>query len=1032
MFLSNLSIKRPVFATVLMLTLVTLGFFSYSRLSIDMFPDVEIPMLSIVTAYPGASPETVEREVTRIIEEAVNPIPGVKHLISVSRESVSSIVIEFDLEVKINDASQEARAKINAVRNDLPADIEESVIQKLDFNAMPIVSLAIRSDRMSPKDLTTLAERRIKRRIENISGVGKVQLVGASTREVQVQLDPRRLQALQLGINEVIQGLRGENVNTPLGRLNRDESEITLRIDGKPDRVPEFEQMVVARRGDHPITLGEVAAIVDGIEEQRSLAMIDGVPAVTLDVLKQSKANTVAVVDAVIHEIERLKAELPRGVAIDLVRDSAVMIRDSVHDVRNTLILGGILTVLIVFCFLNSWRSTVITGLTLPISTMASFIIMYFLGMTLNVMTLMALSLAIGLLIDDAIVVRENIVRHLERGEDHFTAAREGTSEIGLAVLATTLSIVAVFIPVAFMKGVIGRFFFQFGMTVAFAVMVSLFVSFTLDPMLSSRWHDPDIERKGKRNLLAHALDRFSDGFEWFADRYRGVIGWALDHRKTIMALAIASFGMGLWLFGTLQSEFMPPYDHGEFLLRFKTGPGASIEDTRNRMQSCLAELEQFDEIHHTYGSIAARDADTVRDAVIYVKLVDKAQRQRSQEALLPLVRAAIRRVAGIQVSIEDDPDAMVKPFEVRVRGEEIARLKHYAASMKAELYKLPGIVDIEVSMEHDLPEYRMVVKREQAITTGVTTADLVSTLTGLVGGLVVSTYEDEEGEGLDVRVRLPDAMRRDLAGILDLRLAARSPAGQATLIPVSDVVDIERAVSPSEISRRDLMREVEISANLEGLPLGSAARMAMAAAKNVPTAPGYEIVMSGDTERMEESFRYLAEALLLAIIFVYLILAAQFESFLHPLAIMLSLPLSIVGMAGMLALTGDTLNIMSLIGLILLMGLVTKNAILLIDFTNVLRRRGVERREALISAGRVRLRPIFMTTSAMIFGMLPLALAIGQGAEMRAPMARAVIGGLITSTLLTLVVVPVVYALLDDLARFFRRRRAVTEEPLP
>lgn len=1032
MFLSDLSIKRPVLATVMMLTLVTLGLFSYTRLSIDMFPDVEIPMLSIVTVYPGASPETVEREVTRIIEEAVNPISGVKHLMSVSRESVSSIVIEFDLEVGINDASQEARAKINAVRNDLPREMEESVIQKIDFNAMPIVSLAIRSAHLPPKELTTLADRRIKRRIENISGVGKVQLVGASKREVQILIDPYRLQALQLGVNEIIQGLQGENVNTPLGRLNRDEAEVTVRIAGKPDLVRQFEEMVVARRGNHPIPLKEVATVVDGIEEQRSLALIDGIPAVTLDVLKQSKANTVAVVDAVITEIERLKAELPPGVAIDLVRDSAVMIRDSVHDVRTTLIIGGLLTVLIVFCFLNSWRSTIITGLTLPISTIASFIVMYFLDMTLNVMTLMALSLAIGLLIDDAIIVRENIVRHLEQGKDHFTAAREGTAEIGLAVVATTLSIVAVFVPVAFMKGVVGRFFFQFGMTVAFAVMVSLLASFTLDPMLSSRWHDPDIERKGRRNFVSRGLDRFNDGFEWFAERFRGVTAWSLDHRKTIVALAVGALGLGLGLFGTLESEFMPPYDHGEFLVRFKTAPGASIEETRDRMQVCLEKLASFREIHHTYGSIAARESDTVRDAVIYVKLVDKAQRQRTQKELLPLIRNAIQGVAGIQISIEDDPDALIKPFEIRVRGEEIARLKHYAALIKEELYQLPGIVDIEVSMEHDLPEYRLLVKRARAVTTGVTTAQIASTLTSLVGGLVVSTYEDEEGEGLDVRVRLPDAVRRDLNAVLDFRLAVHSPTGRPTLIPIADVAHIEHAVSPSEISRRDLMREVVISANLEGLPLGSASAIALSAAEKVQMAPGYAIAMSGDTEIMEESFRYLVEALLLAIILVYLILAAQFESFVQPLSIMLSLPLSIVGMAGMLALTGDTINIMSLIGLILLVGLVTKNAILLIDFTNVLRRRGVPRREALVTAGRLRLRPIFMTTAAMIFGMLPLALAIGQGAEMRAPMARAVIGGLITSTLLTLVVVPVAYSLLDDLVAYFSRRRTTLKESRP
>ena len=532
MFLSNLSIKRPIFASVMMLALVTLGIFSYRRLPIDMYPDVEIPVLSIVTKFPGASPETVEREVTKRIEEVVNPIPGVKHVISVSRESVSQVVVEFNLEVRINEASQEARAKVNTIRGDLPQAIEEPIIQKHDVSAIPAVSLAVRSERLSPRELTTLVEKKVKRRFENLSGVGKVDLVGESKREINVLIDPVRLEALKMGVDEVVAGLQAENVNTPLGRLNRGASEFTLRIAGKPEEVEGFKTMVIGQRLGRPVTLGEVAEVRDGMEEQRSLALVNGIPAVSMNILKQSGANTVAVVERVKKEINRLQPELPPGTRIEVVRDASTFIRDSVKDVQETIVIGAILTVLIVFCFLNSWRSTVITGLTLPISVIASFIVMNFMGMTLNVMTLMALSLAIGLLIDDAIVVRENIVRHLEKGEDHFTAAREGTSEIGLAVLATTLSVVAVFVPVAYMKGIVGRFFFQFGITVAFAVLVSLFVSFTLDPMLSSRWFDPDIERKGKRNVIARGLDVFNHWFDRTADRYRTLIAWALDHRQ--------------------------------------------------------------------------------------------------------------------------------------------------------------------------------------------------------------------------------------------------------------------------------------------------------------------------------------------------------------------------------------------------------------------------------------------------------------------------------------------------------------------
>ncbi len=1026
MLLSDLSIKRPVFAAVMMLALVTLGAVSYKRLAIDMFPDVEIPVVTIVTKFPGASPESVEREVTKRIEDAVNPIAGVKRVVSTSREGVSSVMVEFRLEVRINDAAQETRTKVGAVRGELPQGIEEPIIQKIDFSAFPIASLAVRSPSMSPRDLTTLVEKRVKRRIENISGVGKVDLVGSSKREVNVDVDPARLEALGMGVDEVIAGLQSENVNTPLGRLTRSDSEFPIRVSGKPEAVPQFRTMVVAQRGGRPVTLGEVAQVVDGTEEQRSLALVNGVPAVALNVQKQSGANTVATVDAVKKEVARLQGELPAGVSIEMVRDASIMIRESVRDVQETMILGGLLTVFIVFCFLNSWRSTVITGLTLPISVISSFIVMNFGGMTLNVLTLMALSLAIGLLIDDAIVVRENIVRHLEHGEDHFEAARTGTSEIGLAVLATSLSIVAVFVPVAFMKGIIGRFFFQFGITVAFAVLVSLFVSFTLDPMLSSRWHDPDIDRTGKRHLVARILDRFNDWFDRTADRYRGLIAWALGHRKTVLGVATIAFVAGIAAFGLLKSEFFSGYDQAEFQVDFKTAPDASIGETRGRIDAVLADVRRMPEVAHTFATVGAGDTGTVRDGMVYVKLKEKKERRASQNEIQRALRERLGKIPGIIPSIaEVGRFNGEKPLMVNIRGEDIPLLKRYAAEMKRELYGVPGIVDLEATLEQDIPEYRLTVDRERAADLGVRTSDVVRTVGALVGGQAVSTYEDEDGDAVDVRVRMPLSLREDPAQVERLRLAVGRGAAGAALVPLREVARYAQGASPSEINRQELTRQVVISANLDGLPLGEAMNAVKRIAAGMKLAPGYRVAFSGEGEDMVESFGYMGEALVLAVIFVYLILAAQFESFIDPLAIMLSLPLSVVGMAGMLLLTGDTVNIMSLIGLIMLMGLVTKNAILLVDYAKVLRARGMDRTEAVITAGRTRLRPIMMTSLAMIFGMLPLALALGAGAEMRAPMARAVIGGLVTSTILTLLVVPVVYTVLDDLGERIRRRWA-------
>jgi len=1030
MFLSNLSIKRPVFAAVMMLALVTLGVTSYMGLPVDLWPNVEIPVITIVTPYPGASPEAVEREVSKRIEEAVNPIAGVKHVSSTSREGVSQIVVEFALEVSADRAVQDARTKIAAIRGDLPASIQDPIIEKFDIGGAPIVSLAVRSSSLTPRDLTTLVEKKIKRRLENIAGVGKIDLVGAVKREVGVEVVPERLEALGMGVEDVVFGLRSANIDTPLGRVNQAGRETPVRVQGKARRVDEFRSMVIAQRAGRPVRLGEVADVRDGVEEVRSLALVNGVPAVALDALKQSGANAVGLADAIKKEVAAIQKELPAGTAIDVVRDGSVFIRESVADVEQTLLLGGLLTVLIVFFFLNSWRSTVITGLTLPISVISSFIVMNFAGMTLNVMTLMGLSLAIGLLIDDAIVVRENIVRHLERGEDHLTAAKNGTSEIGLAVLATTFSIVAVFVPVAFMKGMIGRFFFAFGITVTFAVLVSLFVSFTLDPMLSSRWVDPDIERTGRRNPVARLLDRFNAWFDRTADRYRAVIGWALDHRLAVAGLAFAAFVAGLGAIGLLEKEFMPKTDQGEFVACFKTAPGASIDETKDRMRATLDSLSKVPEIERTYGSIGAGDAGTVRDARLYIRLSDRGARRRSQNDIERDVRARLLGISGIipSLALADSLDSR-KPLIVGVRGEDIGRLKHYSRRLEDALYRVPGIVDLEASLEHEAPEYGLNVDQERAADLGLSNGLIAASVGMLIGGEAVTTFEDEEGEARNVRVRLPADRRLDASQIEELRLTAprvMSPTGGPVLVSLANVARYELSTTPSEINRVDLSREVTVSANLDGLPLGTAVAQVREASAGLNLPPGYRVVISGESDTMDESFGYMGQALVLALVFVYLILAAQFESFVDPLAIMLSLPLSIVGMAGTLLITGDTFNVMAMIGLIMLMGLVTKNAILLVDYAKVLRRSGLGRREAIIEAGRTRLRPIVMTTSAMVFGMLPLALALGSGAELRAPMARAVIGGLITSTVLTLVVVPVVYTLLEDATAWVTRRRGV------
>ncbi|NVN98123.1 MAG: efflux RND transporter permease subunit [Geobacteraceae bacterium] len=1026
MILSDLSIKRPIFATVMMLALVTLGIFSYKRLPLEMFPNVEFPLVSVITTFSGASPETVEREVSKRIEDSVNQIAGVKHVFSTSREGVSTVMVQFQLEQKVNESAQEVRAKIGAIRGTLPDGIDEPIIQKMDFNAAPVAALAVQSSTLSPRDLTLLVEKKVKKRFESLGGVGKVEMVGGRKREVSVNLDPVRLDSLGLGVNDVVAGIRSENTNTPLGRLTKGTAEYPVRIDGKPQQVEGYGAMTVATRNGRAIPLSEVATVKDSTEEKRKLALINGQPAIGLDIYKQSGGNEVELVDNVKKRMEKVKGELPPDVTLTMVRDGTIMTRDSLTDVKDTLIIGGILTILIVFCFINSWRSTVITGVTLPISVISAFIVMYALGMTLNVMTLMALSLAIGMLIDDAIVVRENIVRHLEKGEDHMQASRFGTAEIGLAVFATSMSIIAVFIPVAFMKGIVGRFFYQFGISVAFAVLVSLFVSFTLDPMLSSRWHDPSIHMQGRRKGLARWLEKFNTWFDLSADKYKRVIAWALDHRKKVMFLALSAFIGGLYIFSTLESSFMALYDKGEFQVSFKTSPDASMAETEGRMAALLDVVKTIPEIDHNYATIGAGDNGTVRDGLIYLKLKERDQRKRNQFQIQRDIREKFTRVAGITFSIEEvgQIGGAQKPLNVNLKGDDLNTLKILGMKLKEELYKVPGIVDLAVTLEHDIPEYRLKVDRERALAAGVTTNAIVSSLSRLVGGEAISTFEDEDGDAVNIRVRLPEAMRNNPSQIGNLKVSVADATGNTRLIPLANLVTLRTAASPTEINRRDLARQITVSANLDNLPIGTAAKKVEEAAKKINMPPGYSIDLSGEAEDMAESFGYMGESLLLAVVFVFLILAAQFESFFEPFAIMLSLPLSIVGMAGMLKITGDTVNIMSLIGLIMLMGLVTKNAILLVDYAKVLQRRdGMNRRDAVILAGRTRLRPIVMTTLAMIFGMLPLFLALGAGAEMRAPMARAVVGGLMTSTLLTLLVVPVMYTLMDDLGGWMKRK---------
>ena len=1020
MWMTRVSINNPVFATMVMVALLVLGLFSYQRLPIDQMPDVSIPVAVVYVGYPGASPEVIEVDLTKRIEEAVNPINGVQKIWSRSREGSSLVIIEFDLKTDINVAIQEVRDKLSQIRPSFPRDAKDPYISKANSDDdQPIVNLAVTSETRNLRELTTLTDNVIRKKLENVRGVGVVNINGGVQREVQIFLRPAALQAFSIGVDQVIAALRAENQDMPAGAITRGNEERLVRVEGKLKDPTAFGRIIVSRRGGAPVYLHQVADIVDGQKEETSISRIDSKRSIGIEIVKQRGGNTVQIGQDVLQAVAELKPLLPPDVKIVTTWDNAKFIKRAVDDVRTTIIEGALLTVLIVFLFLHSWRSTVITGLTLPIAVIATFIALDAFGFTLNFLTLMALSLCIGLLIDDAIVVRENIVRHLAMGKDHRRASQEATDEIGLAVMATTFAIVAVFLPVAFMGGIIGRFFYQFGITVTVAVLVSLFVSFTLDPMLSSVWADPP----GSRFRRFPWLQRFMDGFERGVDYTHRVydrwLNWALKRRKTVLAIAFFSF-IGSFLI-VPSSEFIPQTDQSALTLRLSTPVGSSLAYTESKVAQVEDILREYPEIQLLNSRVGTGNGKNT--ANIHVQLKPRDERKRSQKELEQEFRNRLRPIAGIELSI-----GWNKPIQLSLLGPDPSKLTEVSQQVVAELAKINGITDIESSEKAANPTIAVRVNRELASDLGVSLAQIANVTRPLLAGEAVTQWQGPDGQNYDVTVRLPASQRQSVADFDQLYLLSNQAHadGTAKMIPLRQVADFVPTSSPKIIERMYLQRRVTLSANVEGRPQGDVSREVQAMTKRLELPAGYRFHVGGASKDMMESFRYAMMALAMAVIFIYLILASQFGSFLQPIAIMASLPLSLIGVFLALRFTGSTLNIFSMIGFIMLMGLVTKNAILLVDFANQGKREGKTQHDAILAAGQVRLRPILMTTMAMIFGMLPLAIGAGEGGEQQAPMGRAIIGGVITSTLLTLIVVPVIYSYLDNWATRSKARRAL------
>jgi len=1062
MWMTRVSINHPVFATMVMVALLVLGVFSYNKLRVEAMPDIELPMVQIFVSYPGASPEQVENDISKPIENAVNTVAGVKRILSRSDEGRSFTWVEFRLDVDTTRVLQETRDKLAQIRAGFPRDAKDPIVERAGGgeNEQPVATFALMGAGQSQRALTLLAEQVVQKAFERVNGVGRVDLGGTVTRQILVQVEPSKLVAFGISVDQVVQALRSANISVPVGTITSTTADAIVRVDGRMGSAADFGRIIVARKGGVPVLLSQVAEVRDTEKERTTISRVNGEPSVGFWIYKAQDANLIEVGRALKQAARDLQPQLPPGAELKFMWAMADFVEQSVNNVKTTIIEGALLTVLIVFLFLGSWRSTVITGLTLPIAVIATFIALYAFGFTLNYMTLMALSLCIGLLIDDAIVVRENIVRHLHMGKDHYTAAREGTDEIGLAVLATTFSVVAVFVPIAFMGGIVGKFFYAFGITVVVAVLVSLFVSFTLDPMLSAIWRDPP---GGARGLpLVGLVVRVFDGWvERWHVWYGKLLGWVLSDRRWRLAIAVpgirrrlgvpvfgiwralrhldwrelkprtatltprgvalwvatASFLISLPIAGIVGTEMQPQVDQSFTNVQLTMPVGSSLDYSNERVKRVEEALREFKEVR-TIDTVIGNDGRNT--ARINLQLLPRNERSRSQKQIEEAVRARVARIPGVEMKVGGDI-----PIYVALLGNNDAEMNRVIAEFKTKVAQIQGVTDIDVSVKEGTPALSVRLKPELAAELGITHAQLGSTLRAFVGGELSGYWLAPDGQNYEVVTQVPRSDRSVADDISGLTIATGRVLadGSAEVVPLRAIATVESTFNPQNIRRQDLTRRVALFANVQGRPAGDAGKEVQALVRNYRLPPGLRFDVGGQIKDQEEVFGAIFGALALAVIFIYIVLASQFGSFIQPLAIMVSLPLSIVGVMLALLVTNTTQNIFSMIGIVFLMGLVTKNAILLVDFANQGQRQGMSRNEALLAAGQTRLRPILMTTAAMIFGMLPLALGLGEGAEQQAPMGRAIIGGVITSTLLTLVVVPVIYSYLDAWERRWLHR---------
>jgi HAE1 family hydrophobic/amphiphilic exporter-1 len=1014
MWISDTSIRRPVTTITVMAALVIFGWLAFRGMGIDAFPNVELPTVTVRTILVGASPEVVDQDVTDPLEEQIKAIAGIKTLTSQSFEGLSFITVEFELDKDIDVAAAEVRAKVNLAREFLPDDVKEPIVDKFNMANFPILWLSV-GGTADYGTLVFFSDKVAKERLQSIPGVANVWLGGLRDREIRIWLDPPKLEARSLTAQDVIQAIRTKHVELPGGRIETAERELTVKVEGEYGSVEELRRLVVSERGGVVTRLEDVGRVDDGFKDLRSIAYFNGRPTIGLGIRKQSGANTVAVAEAVKAKMPELRQLLPAGVHLDMAYDSSTFIKGSMEGVQHDILFGILLTALIMYLFLRESRTTVISVVSIPISLVAAFTVMKALDFTVNNMTMLAMSLAVGLVIDDAIVVLENIFRHVEEGEEAREAARRGTAEVGFAVLAATSSIAAVFIPVAFMEGLIGRFFYQFGLTVAVTIVASALVALTLTPYMSSRM----LRVGATHTRFYRTLERFFEGLE---SRYRRLLEWAVVHRWTTVALAVVALAGGLVLATQVKGEFTTPADQSSFFMTFELPTGTSVDQTNLRLKELEKTLFALPEIESGFTAVGLNDSGEVNQGMMFINLVPKAEREKSQFVVMDELRAAFAKfpdmISQFQTFDQFGGAGRNTAIALVLQGPTTRELAAVAEKIKDDLRRVGGLVDIDSDLRVTKPDVKVTVNRGLADDLGVDVQAISGEIYAMFGGIEAAKFK-EGGYRYDIRVRALPQYRKRAEDLQLLSVRARD----GSLIKAPNLIAVEEGVGPNAINRFDRRRAVTLYANVTGISENEGLdRVRAAVDRHLPQDGRWSTRLTGRSQTAAESSAALVTALVLALLIIYMVLAVQFESFVHPFTVMLSLPFTMVGVFGALLLTGKTLNIFSFIGIIMLMGIVTKNAILLIDFANQQREKGVDKVRAMLIAGPIRLRPILMTAASSFIGIAPVAFALSEGGETRAPLAVVVMGGVLTSTLLTLIVIPVIYLMFDDAAAWFAR----------